>query len=270
MIGAAVLFSIMGAFVKASRDVPIWEVAFFRAFINVLYFLPWALTHPVWPEFKKEPFYLLLRGFAGFASVVMYFYAIQHISLADGTMLNHASPVLVLVLSWWFLGERLSKKALFYVVLAFLGVLLVLKPGFRINNLAGFLGVCSAFTAAIAYVAVKKATRKVSPEYIVFTFAVVGTLASAIPAYRSFIMPTALQGVYLLGVGIFATLAQIAMTRGYSLLPASVAAPMLLITVVFSTLWGWLFWGELPDALSALGAVCVAVGLTLAYRHRTR
>lgn len=266
----------MGVFVKQARRLPVWEIVFVRSFVNFAWFLPWALQQPVLTLFRKEPKALLLRGAAGCFSMFLYYYAIEHLHLADAAMLNHTSPLIVLVISAVFLGEKLSVVAIMFIAVAFTGTALILKPDFvgsgfdETERLAGLAGVASAFVAAVAYVSVKVATRSVSPRFIVFSFAAVASLVSLPLALSNFIWPNAWEWFALLACGSAASIAQTAMTLGYSRLPASVASPLLLLTVVFATGFGWLFWAEIPDLWSILGFIMVAIGLTGAYRYRWR
>lgn len=268
MLGGAFFFAIMGSFVKACHRLPTAEISFFRGLVNVLVFLPWFLKNPFWREFKREPVFLFLRGMFGWISLFLNFYAIGKLALGDAMMLTYSSPLLVLLFSRIFLKEKLSVLALPFVGLAFAGVALILKPGLDVNSLAGLAGLCSAVTAACSYLTVKIATRKVGADYIVFTFAVVITLASAIPMAFAYQHPLPKEWLYLCCAGVSATIAQKMMTRGYAALPASVASPLLLSTAAFAGLLGLIIWREIPDLYSIVGAVFLAVGLTLSYRYR--
>ena len=276
MLIAALSFAIMGVFVKQARRLPAWEIVFVRSLVNFVWLLPWALTQPVTTLFRKEPKALILRGTAGCFSMFLYYYAIEHLRLADAAMLNHTSPLIVLVISALFLGEKLSALAVLFIALAFTGVAFILKPDFvnsgfsEVEQLAGLAGFASAFVAAIAYISVKVATRSVSPRFIVFSFAAVASLVSLPLALADFVWPNTWEWLILFACGSTASIAQTAMTLGYARLPASVASPLLLVTVVFAALFGWMFWGEIPDHWSILGFVMVAVGLTGAYRYRWR
>lgn len=276
MIMAALGFATMGAFVKQARRIPTWEIVFFRSLINLVLLTPWVWSYSWLVEFKKEPRALLLRGIAGCISIFLYYYAIEHLTLANAAMLNHAAPLIVLVISSTFLGEKLSTLAVMFVALAFVGVTLILKPSFlleghtNIEQIAGLAGFASAFSAAIAYVSIKVATRTIDSKFIVFSFAAVATVISMPFALIGFIAPTSWEWFAIASCGLAATAAQICMTIGYSRLPASVASPILLLTVVFAAGFGWVLFGEIPDRWSILGGILVALGLTGAYRYRYR
>jgi drug/metabolite transporter (DMT)-like permease len=271
MVAAAVLFAIMSAFVKLTRRLPSWEVTFFRALINTLILTPWALRNrAIVREWRKEPLPLFTRGVFGCASIALYFYAISHMKLADAAMLNYSSPIVTLALSALFLGERLNAATISCVLVAFGGIGLILKPGHGAAPplLAACAGLASAFTSAVAYVSIKVATRSFRPRLIVFTFAAVSTLISVGPMLANYWQPTGMEWFFLLVTGVIATIAQEAMTRAYAGLPASVASPMLMLAVVFSSTIAWIFWKEAPDSWSILGGLLVAGGVIGAYRLR--
>lgn len=273
MIAASVSFAVMGAFVKLLHGLPVWEVTFFRGLVNFLVTLPWVIAnYRLIRRVKDEPVALLVRGISGCASIVLYFYAIEHIRLADAVMLNQSSPILVLIFSAIFLNERLSAPAVLCVLVAFLGIGLIVKPVFSVTSdtqkIATLAGLASTLVAAIAYISIKVATRSIPTRLIVATFALITTLATLLPTLIFFVRPDAQQWLWLLAAGVFATLGQEFMTLGYSKLPITVASPMLLLNVVFSTLVGWMVWGELPDRWSVLGMLLIAAGLTGAFRFR--
>lgn len=246
MLAATAAFSAMGAMIKVLSRLPAWEVVFFRAFINLLWLIPWFLRASVSDQaviagWKKEYKTLLIRGVFGCVSMVLYFYAISKLNLADAVMLNYSSPVPTLILSYFVLGERLTKKSVVFVAVAFLGVGFILKPQFEVASMAGIAGIASAFAAAVAYVSIKAATRSIPPNFIVFTFAIVASLMSVVPTLLFFVAPTPLEWGFLVAAGTCATFAQQSMTKAYAGLPASVASPLSLATVVFSGLLGWFF-----------------------------
>lgn len=262
-------FAAMSILVKLLGRLPTWEIVFFRSFINFLWLLPWLREYPIRREWRREAWVLVLRGVSGCVSMTLMFYAIQHMHVADALMLNYSSPIYVLILSALVLGERLATRSIVCVAVAFVGVTLILKPDFQVSNLAGLAGFISAIIAGVAYTSIKIATRTFSSRYIVFTFAGVASTVSFIPMLFTFVSPTPIEWLYLGLCGTIAAFAQSAMTKGYAGLPASVAAPLQLITVIFAATFAWILWGELPDFWSICGSILVAFGLIGAYRWRS-
>lgn len=274
MVCASASFAVMGGFVKALHRLPSIEITFFRALVNVVALLPWALRHKsIVATCRKEPIALLVRGVSGGSSAMLYFYAIEHIRLADAVTLNQSSPIVVLLLSAIFLGERLNLARVLCVLIAFVGILFVIKPDFTVHDagerLGALAGLASIFMAAIAYVSIKVATsRQIPTRLIVLTFAIVASLITLPFALWFYEPPIGLEWLLLLGAGISATIAQETMTRGYAGLPASVASPILFSTVIFSSIIGWAIWREIPDQWSLLGMTLIAVGLFCANRFK--
>jgi drug/metabolite transporter (DMT)-like permease len=271
MVAAAVFFAVMSAFVKLTRRLPSWEVTFYRSLINTLVLAPWALKNrAIVKEWRKEPVPLLMRSIFGCSAIALYFYAISHMKLAEASLLNYSSPISTLVLSALFLGEALNFAMVAFVIVAFAGMTLILKPGMGSAPplLAASAGLLSAICSGVAYVSIKVATRSFRPRLIVFTFAVVATVISFVPMLLQYSTPVGTEWFYLLLIGILATMGQESMTRAYAGLPASVASPMLMLAVVFNAVFGWAFWNEIPDAWSLLGGLLVAGGVIGAYRWR--
>ena len=267
MLLSTLLFAILGAIVKLLHRLSVWEVVFFRAFFNFLWLLPWVQQNPD-PSWRKEIKYLLVRGVSGFTSMVLYFYALEHLNLADAVMLNYSSPIPTMVLSAFFLGEVLSITAMVFVGIAFVGIALILKPSFAVADFAGIAGVLSAFAAAVAYVSMKMATKNINPRFIVFTFATISSILCFVPMLLTFQPPTNQEWLLIFTLGVTATFAQIAMTKAYAGLPASVASPLLLVTVLVSALIGWITFNEVPALITVAGGLLVVGGLIGAHRFR--
>lgn len=276
MILAAICFAMMGGFAKGARGVNSWELTFFRALLNAIWLLPWIVANPEKCRVpRKELRTLAIRSLAGCTAVTLYFFALQRISLAEVSMLNHTSPVLVTLLSALLLGEAVSRERVAWVGVAFVGVALILRPSPSFFSggakaVGSLAGLASAFAASIGYVAIKMATRMIHPRVIVATFAIVAASLTALPTIYTFHLPTAKVAWMLFGTAAMGTIAQESMTRGYVLLPASVASPILMSTVVFSAILGWVVFGEVPDAYAILGGIFVAIGLFGAQRKGSR
>ncbi len=269
MLLSSFLFSILSALVKHVNYLPSWEIVFFRSSLNFIILLPWVndFLNSKW---KSEIKFLLLRGLAGCFSMFLYFYAIENLKLADAVMLNYSSPIPTLLLSAFFLKERISKGALVFILIALVGIALILKPDMNVSSLAGIAGFSSAFIASIAYISMKVATRNISSKAIVFSFAGISMFVSAIPTFFNFIAPRLGDYPFIFAIGIIATLAQLSMTRAYRGLPASVASPLSLSAVLFAAIFGFVIWKEIPDIFSIIGAVLLTLGLIGAYQIRPK
>lgn len=270
MFLAALLFSIMGALAKfAMGRLPPMQAVFFRAGVMLVFLVPWMAIKKV-SFFGKNKRWLLIRSVSGFVSISLAFYATAHLTLANAAILNHTAPIFVALLAALWLGETLGKGMFGYILLAFIGAGFIIKPSVQFETVAGIAGLASGLTAAIAYVSVKYLHRSESTLTVVFGFAILAVIGSALFS-PSFIWPRPLEWAALLGLGVIGTAAQLLMTCAYRYADASVIAPFGFTGVMFSALWGALFWHEVPDRWSGLGAgLVVLAGIAIVRKQRDK
>ena len=261
MIAASFLFACMGVCVKlASATHSAVEITFYRSFISLLLMfallrlrrVPLATPHWRWQ---------ITRGTAGFVSLFSYFYAITLLPLATAVTLNYTSAIF-LALYLGFAGMQLRKGMLGALALGLLGVILLLRPTFSGDQLfGGLVGLGSGVLAGMAYFSVRELGARGEVESrTVFYFALVASVGAGCWLLFSEIHPVDLRsGFLLLGVACFATVAQLAMTRAYSRGKTLMSAALAYSTVIFSSLFGMLLWGEVMDATAWL-----AIGLIIA------
>jgi drug/metabolite transporter (DMT)-like permease len=267
MLVAGALFATTGVFAKLlGNQFSATELSLYRSGIGLVLVGIFVVVRrqvlftPHW----KGHFW---RGATGTISLIAYFYAMTKLPLATAFTLNYTSPIWLTLLSTTLLGERFRPRLTIAIVVGFLGVALLLRPTFSGDNaLAGLIGLASGFFAACAYVNVKKLGEAGEPEWrVVFYFTVVGTLGSALTQgliAREF-SPVGLQNMWpLLGIGVAATLAQLAMTRAYHSGNTLVVGAFAYSTVVFASLAGIVFFDEILPPIAWLGmAIIVASGL---------
>jgi len=260
MVAAAVLFAAMGALVKrAAAELPSEMVVFFRSSFGLLALWPWLARRGA-PRLRTARLGAhVVRSLVGLASMACFFYAIAHMPLGEAVLLNYSAPLFIPFVSWFWLGERVSARLFAMIGLGFIGIALILKPGIGLFTPAAVIGLVSGVFAAVAMVGARDLTGTEPSSRIVFYFTLTCTLASAAlvgPRWRT---PPGHLWPALISIGVCATAAQLFMTQAYALAPATRCGPFMYATIVFAALLGWIFWGEVPDALSALGAAVVGV-----------
>lgn len=267
MVGSSLCFAVMGALVKlASETLPFQEVTFFRAFGGLVLIAAWMLLRRL--SFAANDKGLLVwRGVMGWAALTAYFYAIAHLYLADAVLLNYTSPFFTALLAAFFLKERLTARTSLCLAAAIGGVALVVGPKGGFWNIGALAGLGSALFAALAYVAVKRATANNSPWAIVLYFSLVASLLTLPWLVRDYHAPTPHEWLLLAGVAASATVAQVLMTYGYQLARASTASIVSLFTPLFAALLGFACFQDVPTwGTFAGGALLLGAGLALATR----
>lgn len=262
------MFASMGAAVKAaSTDLPNEMVVFMRNLFGAIVLLP-VLWRYGWQHLKTRIWYLhVMRAGFGLAAMYCFFYALANMPLANGVLLKMTSPLFIPLVAIAWLGEGVTRRTVLAIGIGFVGVTLVLQPqsGFQLVALIGLLG---GALAAVAKVTVRRLGRSEPTTRIVFYFALVATLISAIPLSWSWQPPDSDSWLLLLLIGVLGTLGQLLLTRGYSIAPPSQVGAFTYTSVVFAGLYGYWFWDETVDMLFITGAAIIAVAGALVLHER--
>lgn len=257
---AALCFASMSACVRLMGDLPTFEKAFFRNFVAALAAavivrrekLPLAVE-------KENRLYVLLRCVFGTCGLLFNFYAIDHLNLADANMLNKLSPFFAIIFSYFLLKEKVKFIQALAVCGAFLGALLIIKPGGSgLQVFPAVLGFLGGMGAGAAYTCVRKATMGgVASPLIVLYFSLFSCLITLPFIALHFVMPTARQIVLLLLCGAFSAGGQFSITAAYSFAPAKEISVYDYAQVIFSAVIGFFLFGQIPDVHSILGYILI-------------
>jgi drug/metabolite transporter (DMT)-like permease len=269
VLTSALLFAGVGALVKAaSADLPTEVIVFSRNAVAMAFLLPWLLIRHRHLSLKTNyPHLHLLRAAAGLGAMYCFFIALKLLRLADAMLLCYTLPIFIPIFEWFWLKEPVSRKTKIAVIVGFVGIVLVLKPGFGLFQAAGLVGLASGMLSALAIVGIRRMTVTEPVVRIVFYFTVFGTLVSAIPLAWTWENPESNMLWVLCAMGVLAVMAQMCLTKGYSLAPAGQVGPFSYGNVVFAALMGWLIWGETLDGLTIVGAVLTcSAGIIASYQ----
>jgi S-adenosylmethionine uptake transporter len=262
MLAAAVLFSVMGAMVKfAIQQYGVLEVVFYRSLIGVvvLYaYVRWRRTTLATPVARTH----LTRGAVGTAALSLWFYATGALPLGTAMTLNYTSPLFLAALAAGVAmrsGDRVDWRLVAAILVGFVGVVLLLQPTYSsAQAVAATAGLVSGILSAVAYWYVRTLGRLGEPEWrTVFYFALSGTVIGFIGTVVQGFSAHDGRGVALLaGVGITATLAQLAMTRAYAYGHTLVVANLQFVAVVAASLIGIAVFG---DHIPLIGWIGIAI-----------
>jgi len=272
MLFASFMFAIMGAFAKlASASMSSLEVVFFRNVFGVIIISYTLLKNPMTHKGGK-PLLLFFRGLMGFVALLAFFYNIAHIPLGEAMTYSKTSPIFTAIFAWLFLSEKLSLKGWGAIFIGFIGILFITQPfgiGFSKYDI---LGVASGIGAALAYTSVRELKQYYDTRAIVLSFMVVGTIFPILLLILSnfiyissldflmgeFVMPTGMVWFYVVGMGVFATLAQVYMTKAYGETKAGIVGAVSYSNIVFSIIVGLFLGDVLPDLFTTTGIIFIA------------
>lgn len=255
MVLSALLFALMSVAVKVSAaTLPNAVVVFFRSSVGLLTLLPWIVGVDLRTRHLREH---LIRSLAGIGSMYCFFYALAHLGLADAVLLNYSLPLFMPFVESAWLGEEFPRRLWTPVLVGFLGVILILRPGTGLVQPVALIGLLSALLAAVAQVGVRRLTRTEPVARIVFYFAASATVLSALPLAGTWRTPQGAVWWAVIAMGATATAGQLALTRAYAHAPAAQVGPFIYSSVAFAGALDWLFWDKLPDAFTLAGSVLV-------------
>jgi drug/metabolite transporter (DMT)-like permease len=267
MIIATICFSLMAAMVKFLSHLPVMEIIFFRN-------IPIMLIIPLMLKNKKISFWgnnkplLLLRSLLSGFAVIAYFHTITVMVLTDAVTIKQLSPFFIILLASIFLGEKINFKKITIFVLAFLGALLVVKPGFRLDIYPAVIALLGAISTAGSHVAIRSLRLTDHPLVIVNYFGYsIGLISFGILLWQgNFIIPDALSLFVLLLLGLAGLGGQFTLTKAYQMAPTKLVSVYLYLQIIFGALLGVLFFKEIPDLFSIFGAFLIIVSGYLNYK----
>jgi len=247
MLVASLGFAIMGALVKVgAAKFTSAELVFYRSLFGLIAIYAFILAKRL-PLRTPVMFKHMSRSLVGFGSLVLFFYAIAHLPLATAITLNYTSPLFLAAFLPFFFREKAKKLLYVTIGIGFIGVLMLLQPTFSKNDaLAGTLGLASGIGASFAYIFVKQLGNLEEPDWrTVFYFTLVSTIGAGIWMMLNHFTPISWQDLPVLtGLGVSATIAQLAMTRAYRTGKPLIVAGLSYTTVLLASLFGVIFWHE--------------------------
>ena len=244
-----------------------FEVTFFRCLFSLFVMLPFIIrSGPSILATPKLGFYTL-RAVIGLISMLSWFYGITIVPLATATAVNFTAPLFATMAAALVLHEDVRFRRWAAVVIGFIGVLVIMRPGRESLDPMLLLILLSAASSAMNNITVKYLLRTERPNTIVALFSVYLTPLSLIPALFVWEWPDLKSLGALVGLGIIGTLAHLAVARAYLAADASACAPYEFVRLPYAALIGYLLFGEVSDGWTWVGAAIIA-GAAIYVAHR--
>ncbi|HEX2528673.1 MAG TPA: DMT family transporter [Geminicoccus sp.] len=272
MVLAAFLFSWMGALVRvASVELHPFELAFFRMALVLPIMLPLICRRGVVGLRLAQWRGYLMRASFSIIGLIGGFYALVNMRYADSIALSFTLPIFATIGAAWFLKEDVRLRRWMAVLIGFLGMLVIIRPGSEALNLFSLIAIGAAAAAAGATLTVKRLSRTEPAGAIVANLALYltpMTLAFALPVW---VWPSLATWGLLLIIGALGTVGQIALTRAYAAADASVVMPFDYLRLPFGAFLGFVMFAERPDLWTFVGAGIIAgSSIYIAYREATQ
>lgn len=260
IILSAFCFALMNMFVRMAGDIPSVQKSFFRNIVAFVFAAVLLWKNRIPPKCKTGNLkYLLLRSAFGTVGILCNFYAVDHLVLADASMLNKMSPFFAIVFSFLILKEKVTPVQATAVAGAFIGSLFIIKPTFMNMDLVpSLIGLFGGISAGIAYTMVRMLGERgeKGPLIVCFFsgFSCLVTLPFLIFDYHPM---TPVQFGILLLAGLAASGGQFAITAAYCYAPAREISVYDYSQIIFSAILGFFVFRQIPDVYSWIGYVVI-------------
>lgn len=260
IICSAFCFALMNTFVKLSGDLPSIQKSFFRNLVAIVFALIVILRSKEKINIRKDNLkYLFLRATLGTIGILGNFYAVDYLILSDASMIGKLSPFFAIIFSFIFLKEKTSILQAVSIVVAFIGSLFIIKPGFNLEIIPYIVGVGGAMCAGGAYTTVRYLTsRGEKGSFIVLFFSVFSCMVTLPYLIFNYHTMTFRQLAFLILAGLAASGGQFSVTFAYKYAPAKEISVFDYSQVIFAAIMGYFIMGnELPDVWSILGYIVI-------------
>lgn len=263
MVLTGLLFVTVTAVVKhGAQDLPAAQSAFLRYAIGLLFLFP--LIRPIREAklSRVQVFQFGWRGLAHTFGVILWFYAMTRITVAEVTAMNYMAPIYISIGAALFLGEKLAARRILAIVCGFIGALIILRPGFRELSDGHVAMIGTAVFFAVSYLMAKRFSSTVSASVIVGMLSVFCTIGLAPFAFFVWQTPTYAEVGWMAVVALLATAGHYTMTLAFAAAPVTITQPATFLQLIWATLLGYWVFGEGVDIWVLFGGALILASVT--------
>jgi len=268
MLGSTLAFGLMAIAIRyATRYVPTQEVAFFRNAFGLLALLPMLVRPGRAPLRTQQLPRYFVRSAIGLASMLCAFWAIGHLPISQAISLSYSTPLFVTIAAVLWLGETVRMRRWAAVIIGFIGVLIIVRPGSTSFTPGTLVAVLAAVLSSLVAIQIKQLTRVDSADTVVLYTYVFWVPLSLVPALFVWVWPHGMGWVWLAATGLLGTLGQLLWTRALRLGEVSALTPISFMQLPLVSLLGWLLFNESLDRWTVIGAGII-LGANAYIAHR--
>ena len=262
-VAASLAFASMHVTVRyLTADIHPFEVAFFRNALGCLILAPWLLSLDRGTLVTKRIGLHVLRAVFNSIAMLAWYVALSLLPVADAVSLTLIGPVFVALGAMWFLGETVTRRRWFGILIATAGAMVIIRPGFESVGLGTLLVIVSTATVSVSRLGAKSLSRTDRTPTIVGYLTLLMTPMTLVPALTVWTWPTLEQLCFLGLVGGLGTVAHILYIRAYKAADVSRVEPAMFMRVVWASLIGLVVFAEFPEIWTWVGAAIVVSGTT--------
>lgn len=263
MVLTGFLFVGVTAVVKhGAQDLPAAQSAFLRYAIGLVFLVPMIKPMREAHLSNRQIKLFCVRGLAHTFGVILWFYAMTRITIAEVTAMNYMTPVYVTLGAALFLGERVAVRRLIAVFVAFVGALIVLRPGIREVTDGHLAMIFTALFFSVSYLTAKMMSDEVPASVVVGMLSITVTIGLAPFAFAVWQPPTTTEVFWMAVIAVLATAGHYTMTLAFASAPVSVTQPVTFLQLIWSVAIGVLLFAEPVDGWVVFGGLVIIASTT--------
>lgn len=272
LLATVLVFSISDAIGKVIAEAYGGLMVSWARFVFALVAVPLIFPHRLGElVVTRQPLLQLARATVVIGANTIFFIGLRHLPLADAVAIGFVSPFITTLLAIPILKEKVGVRRWAAIAVGFVGVLVIVRPGFEARSWAYALPMISSAFWAFYVVLTRKLGQSESPLATLFYTPTAGAVALSATAPLYWAWPQPWHWALLVLIGVLATLGHLTLIRAYRLASTSMLAPFNYASIVFATTLGYVLFGTFPDGWTFVGiAIIVASGLYMFHREALR
>lgn len=281
IIASGLSFLIVNFFVKilgngpaseifpTNAKLPAHELILFRSIVSFVISFS-IMKYRGIPILGTNRKWLLTRGFSGMIALTMFFYTLHHLPIAVASTIQYLAPVFTVVLAIFIMKEKVLTSQWFFIIIALIGAITIgLSDFFEAESQQSIsvfwilIGILSAFFSGLAYNSISKLRETEETLNIVIYFPMLSIPIMSIWCLFDFAIPQGIAWLYILIIGVFTQIAQVALTKAYSYTDANSIAPFQYLGSIYALLLGYFIFDERLSLIAIAGIILILVGVIL-------
>ncbi|MGF1555943.1 DMT family transporter [Paucihalobacter sp.] len=269
MIISALAFSCMNLTVKYLDAIGAAQIVFFRSAGSLFFTFGFLLKNNI-SILGNNHKLLILRGLVGVTSMILFFESIKYLPTGTAVSLRYIAPIFAAIFAVLVLKEKIKTLQWLFFLMAFSGVLVLKGFDSEINTYGLILVLIAAVFSGLVYIIISKIGNSEHPVVVVHYFMVIATIVGGVLSIGKWVNPSNLEWLLLLSLGVFGYYGQVYMTKAFQTASTNLVAPLKYIEVIFTLVFGIIWFNELYSFWSLVGITLIIGGLVLNVRYKAK
>jgi len=262
MIISTFAFACMNVIVKYLVHINAFQIVFFRSISSLVFTFGFLLNNKI-PILGNNRKLLVLRGLVGVTSMTLFFMSIKYLPIGTAVSLRYIAPIFAAIFAVIFLHEKIKALQWLFFLIAFMGVLILKGLDTQVNTYGLILVLIASIFSGLVYIVINKIGNGDHPVVIVNYFMVIATVVGGVLSIKHWVNPVGIDWLLLLSLGLFGYFGQLFMTKAFQSASMNQVAPLKYIEVIFTVMFGLIWFGEVYSIWSVLGITMIIGGLIL-------